>query len=553
MSEHANPTQAKDAILAAISSGDLEAAREHFAAASERWRGATTLRLAEGSILEATDQLDAAEALYRELQEDFADNPWPGIRLARLLRRQGRLAEARKIFEDVIWASKVRSEIKAKLLDDLARSTLTDVGEATAFLERLQARAAPDDALVARLTAILSAKRGSIDEGLAALGAVAESEDSMALARDLLLRANRMDEARTVAQALVDTYPDSPQHIRRLVLLLSYTGKVEEAARTLDAALRRWPSDWRLIYRLNRLNVSQETLRSLFATITANRANAPMDARALLHCAIAALHVDDNEAAHEALGAIDEASPQEFLARPLRRALVRWPRGHRATPRFADDPSRALQIVRVPDAVATVFVFTGMVRGLSYLPLAYTDELFAPFPVNVVYLRDTRHGGYFKGVDGLGEDMASTAAGLRRLAAELGGRTITLGASYGGFAAVRFAALIGADATVSLAGATQLMMRRDPISSAELYFSLSQAERDIVPDIEANPDLDVFYYYGRGNASDSQHAERLAGLANCRVHGVDDVNDHLVVLHMVGSGAFERVLADDLGLSPAAL
>jgi Flp pilus assembly protein TadD len=541
--------RARREIRSAIDSGNVAVARKQLAAVLDGQQDDVALRTEEGAILEAEGKPAEAEALYQTLATAFPRNPLPSTRLVRLLARQGRSLEARAVYTTSVWPSNVPTAIKAKLLDQIVRTEMAGIDETVSFLEHLLAQASSDEAMIGRVNAQRQCLRRASDDTLAALGSVTEPEGVMALVRDQLLRADRIVEAQPLAETLVERFPDRLEHVRQLTLLLAHSGQAEALVEALSAGLRRWPRNNLLLRRLNLACLPRAELTKLFKIAKAARPTTKMDAKAVMEYAAAALHAGENEAAHEALGQVDRGPAADYLLQPLRCALARWPRGWSPKERFVDDPSRSVQIVKVDDAVTTLVVFTGFIRGLSHLPLPYLDSLLADYRANVIYLRDMPARGYLTGVAGLGTDVPSTVARLRQITTELGVRTVTLGASLGGFAAIRYGARIGAETAMSLAGPTRLHMSRRLRSGVSLlYGSLSEEERNLVTDVTRHPELRVIVHYGADNAADAMEVRRLQGLPNCRVRAVPGVNDHNVALHMIGRGDFERALTDDLGL-----
>jgi hypothetical protein len=227
------------------------------------------------------------------------------------------------------------------------------------------------------------------------------------------------------------------------------------------------------------------------------------------------------------------------MAAPLHAALSAYPPSTWSNPRGVDnDPERDVQVVRLTDAVATVIVLAGVQGGLNYLPFSHTDGLLARHRVNAVYLRDLNNRGFTAGVRSLGPDLASMIAGLGSLAAELAVPVVTMGASLGGIAAVRTAALMGAHAAISFAGPVQHTADAGegdmPPPGAKgargaLFSSLTEADESLVEMVRAAPRTLFCQCFGEAYAPDAAAAELLRPLPH-------------VVLYMLAKHEFGDVL-----------
>jgi hypothetical protein len=171
--------------------------------------------------------------------------------------------------------------------------------------------------------------------------------------------------------------------------------------------------------------------------------------------------------------------------------------------------------------------------------------------VNAVYLRDLNNRGFTAGVRGLGPDEASTVAGLKSLAAEFGVPAITLGASLGGVAAIRTAALIGAHAAISFAGPVQNVANggddEAPPPAARgargtLFSTLTETNLSLVEMIRAAPRTLFCQCFGDGYAPDAAAAELLRPLPNVVLHPVAGCADHFVVEYMLANYEFGEML-----------
>ena len=203
-------------------------------------------------------------------------------------------------------------------------------------------------------------------------------------------------------------------------------------------------------------------------------------------------------------------------------------------------------------ARASVVVTAGPLFG--NLPIAFLDALLATHDVNVVYLRDFQKRAFLRGVGTLGTDEAQTMSALRRLLAELGApRTFVMGSSSGGFSALRYGALLGANDAISFAGPTLIASYFGSTAvsvwnPSYLVHMLLQNEKDLpldlVPVLRQADRTRSHQFYGADNPSDVSQAQRLQGLPKVLLRPVPAVADHLVVDHMIGNGSFDALIEE---------
>ena len=558
-----------DAIRRHLDADALAEADAALADALERWPQQMRLHLLKGELLERQGETDTAHRHYLAVQQSFPDAPWPNVPLMRLLAKSGRRREARDLFAEKLWPSAIPDKIKNALLHELTREA-EDPDDALAFLEAFCEADPHPIPLV--LLAGARMKRHIPDAALEALEQAVEHagdeadlpDHAQTMLLDLRIVSHRLDTALPLAERLYENNPDQPELAGKLVRILSELGRAEEAADVLDAALDRWPGDLQLIRRYNRMFLPPDRDAALFAKLAAAAGDPDADPRWLFQYALACLPPGRVDAALATLRGLREDPIAGSLARPLEEALAsRPPSGWRPREGFSDDRGRDLQVVRETGAETTVIVFAGLMGRLSYLPFSCADALLTGRPANVVYLRDRRARAYLTGIAGLGESEAETLEGLRRLLRDLGGsRLITLGASMGGYAAMRYAALLGADAAISLDGPTTI----DSVSGSETVESgvsprfdgfMRLARTALLRDlgdrpgladcIAAAPATRIHHCYGADFSAETAAAERLRGFSNVRLIPVSGVSDHFVGLHMIARGEFDGLLDDVVG------
>jgi SAM-dependent methyltransferase len=123
---------------------------------------------------------------------------------------------------------------------------------------------------------------------------------------------------------------------------------------------------------------------------------------------------------------------------------------------LAQDPPAPLKIDMSCDTRTLLIVFGGMIGGagtphFDFLPL------IRDIPVKRIAVRDLRQAWYHRGIPGHGTTINEAAEALAVLASDNGAdRIITVGTSAGGYAALLFAALLGAEQAHCFAAQTVL-------------------------------------------------------------------------------------------------
>jgi hypothetical protein len=111
------------------------------------------------------------------------------------------------------------------------------------------------------------------------------------------------------------------------------------------------------------------------------------------------------------------------------------------------------------DARAAIFAFGSRHANKDTIPFEWTRTL-APLPVTKIYVRDIYQLWYQKGLPGIADSPQGVSDYLCRLiAGEDINRIVTMGGSMGGYAALLFGTLMGADEAYAFAGQTYLPTR----------------------------------------------------------------------------------------------
>ena len=546
---------ASDRILALLDQGESDRAAAAFREAFARWPETPRLLLTHGELLARTEGPGPAIGHYASLLGGPVGR-WAAARLGPLLRSHP--PEAGLALQIAGAARSLQGEDAERLVEALLSGVHGEVrrqivASVAPWLDtpRMRWRLIVQNAEGGRTQEALDAlERASVEEGL-------RTPQADILRAELLVIHGREAEAAALLRETAATNPDHVELHRQLIAVLQQAGRHEEAEAAMLEAAARWPRDWFLIFRLNRLPVSPEGLKTATGHF-AKGSEVPgrEDDRHRLHFALACLHAGEIEKGLELLG---RPFPQSLahMADPVCAAAFSRPAAFwRETTRLADDRRKDVQITRATDAKATVIVPTGISFG--YLPLSFVDSLLAAHQVNAIYLRDFNKRAYLRGVVGLGASEAETIDALERLLDELGPtRRVVMGSSSGGFSAMRLGGLIGAHAAISFSGRTTLLddeEKASKVSIWDLSFMVQKTLRqepdlpvDLVPLIAATPHVRYLQVFGADEADDAMQAGRIEAFANVELRPIAGFNSHVVVDHLIADGRFDRMLAEAIG------
>jgi len=547
-----SPLEAQAEVAGLLARGAHAEAGSLLETALARWPKNPKLQLLKGEVLAATAPA-AAAVHYGRLTRDPNLAPWAAARLVDLFPISGLGGGDAIAIAGAISGSQIERRLKERILDALLLAaddeTKTRIYEAAGTesgifkYESKLAVARTEAGDFAGAKAVLG--RAWNERRLPPTGAILYS--------DLLAVTDELDAAIAMLEELLALYPDHADISRRLTMLLQRARNFDRAAEVFEQAVERWPQDWMLVYRLNRLPVSPERHERILDLLFARMGDAPKDnERYRYQLALAALHGDDPTRGF-ALLEHRFTPPVSILAVPVQRALkVRSPKAWREASRLKDDRTKEVQVATSPNARATVVLTTGIMFG--NLPLSFIDGLFAARRINVIYLRDFGKRAYMRGVSALGASEEETVIALKKMTAELGTkRLVAMGSSSGGFSAFRTGALMDADYAVSFSGQTALSTYYDTTRVSAWnpdFFVKAQIERegglpsDLVPLLARPWRTKFLQFFGADSAEDARQARRLENSPGVKLIPVAGVADHFVIDHMIGDGSFEKLLDD---------
>lgn len=194
--------------------------------------------------------------------------------------------------------------------------------------------------------------------------------------------------------------------------------------------------------------------------------------------------------------------------------------------------------------------------------------------INKLFVRDPSMRWYLAGIEGLGDDVASTAAALREHVDRLQpSAVVTVGQSMGAYAAILYGVLIGADKVVAFGPLSCFDGRLWSImNEARWLGSLrdlgesgidADAYRDL-PRFLADhdgplPDIDMIYGNSPGEGADPHHAVAIDAMHAVRFANTPAVSLlpiphalHAVVTHFHSRGVLDEVLRQRIFGTPLA-
>jgi hypothetical protein len=221
--------------------------------------------------------------------------------------------------------------------------------------------------------------------------------------------------------------------------------------------------------------------------------------------------------------------------------------------RDLEDPAVAVAIDERGAGSPVLVCFGGLWGGLSGPPFEFL-RMTSGLDVTRVFIRDLEQAWYQRGISGLGRDVTASAEALGGLLDRLDGRPrVFAGTSAGGFGAMLFGSLIGADRVVAfspqttLRRASRLLLgdRRWPELVAEAQRAATHRRHlDLVRARRKGQRPDVTIFYGTSDRLDAAHATRMARSKGVRLAPRE--GGHEVARTLRDNGELMRVLTESL-------
>lgn len=206
-------------------------------------------------------------------------------------------------------------------------------------------------------------------------------------------------------------------------------------------------------------------------------------------------------------------------------------------------------------APSTLVAFGGIKGGLGIPPFEFF-RVTQGLEARRIFARDLRQTWYLSGIEGLGSRVDETAHALGAVVGDGSARVVTSGNSAGGFGAILYGTLIGADVIHAFSPQTVLTrstraawldlrwLRQmhtvrglDGVPTEQLDLRAFLVGRDRVPQIHL--------HYCDAHRLDRLHAERLREVPNVHLHPHPE-GGHRLVTVLRDAGTLRSILEEAL-------
>jgi dienelactone hydrolase len=225
-----------------------------------------------------------------------------------------------------------------------------------------------------------------------------------------------------------------------------------------------------------------------------------------------------------------------------------------------EDKKAAVCADMKPSSNALLLAFGGMAGRLGIPPFEFLS-MTGDLEVKRLFVRDLRQSWYHRGIPGYGSTLEEVAESLEGLIAEQDvDRLVVTGVSAGGYAALLFGCLLGADSVVALVpqgtidadtfakiGDPRQHDRLDQVTAEGALDPKWTDLRTALPR-ERRADTKYMLFFDQDYQPDRVQAEHLAGLEGVELHPVPG-GAHKVASKMRATGELERILRSELAAS----
>jgi acetyl esterase/lipase len=213
------------------------------------------------------------------------------------------------------------------------------------------------------------------------------------------------------------------------------------------------------------------------------------------------------------------------------------------------------------DSRTLLLAFGGMNLRIGMPPFEFLSQT-GDIPVKRLFVRDFNQSWYHRGMPGYGDSLISVSESLREMLAdhELD-RLVVAGASAGGYAALVFGTLLGADTVLCFSPQTILdldVLDRmgdhrwdEQLKPLIAHHALDRSWVDLRSALALAHNGHTRYrvYFDDSAAADRAHAERLLRVPETRLYRFGR-GDHMLVRNLRDSGALARILQSALHSAP---
>jgi hypothetical protein len=199
--------------------------------------------------------------------------------------------------------------------------------------------------------------------------------------------------------------------------------------------------------------------------------------------------------------------------------------------------------------------FSGLKRSPEKIPGFSLRRVFEGLPAKKLYVRDLDKAWFLRGLRGVTANVDETAAWLRAEAASVQARRVVFtGYSLGGFAALLYGILCGADEVHAISPQTFISFWKRLRSGDHrwrryvlpMHFGDTRRFHDLRPWLLKEPTrTQLNVYFARDSRLDALHVEHVRGLPRVAIHERSE-GSHRLVTAMRDSGElrtlFERAI-----------
>ncbi|MEH6522768.1 hypothetical protein [Sulfitobacter sp.] len=203
------------------------------------------------------------------------------------------------------------------------------------------------------------------------------------------------------------------------------------------------------------------------------------------------------------------------------------------------------------DSGTTLLVFTGL-GDMAMVQIELVDRFCAVEGHSAIYLRDASRSAYIAGIPALSGDFKGSIAALSALLEQYETqRLLCLGASIGGFAAIRYGILLKAEKVIGASSPTNITSdflasigdSRGRLVARRLQRSFTADELDLGPEVAlANGRCKIDLWFGEDYPIDANHASYLSGCAGVNQFPIPGLDRHVSFPSIITSGEFQEFL-----------
>jgi tetratricopeptide (TPR) repeat protein len=207
-----------------------------------------------------------------------------------------------------------------------------------------------------------------------------------------------------------------------------------------------------------------------------------------------------------------------------------------------DTSSRMLPVEIInKNSTKTLIAFGGMAQGLSMPPKEFFKSLVHK-NINIVFVKDFKQCWYQKGLLGKTNDIESSIEYLKNIIPKTTEKLTALGASAGGFAAIRFGVALNADRIIAFSPQTLVDKETARVFSKSCLRDMVFDNFDL--DLKEvlgkyNPKMKIEIYYAAKNNRDKEAADHIKDYTKEFSYETDT---HLLAAYLKENGKLEEIL-----------